>query len=300
MKKVLVTGATGLIGQRLIQLLNEKEYEVHTLGRRPLYNSRGFQHFLWNVDTGEIDIRAFEGVSSVIHLAGAGVAEKSWTAAYKKEITASRINGTRLLYNTIKANGFPIGTFISASAIGIYGDCNDEIIFENHKPGIGFLAGVCKKWEKEAIRFAELGMREVRCRIGIILSERGGALPELTKTFPLAAYFAQPNLYYSWIHLDDVCGIIIHALQHSDLRGAYNVTSPNPLLMKELMHAVCMHYPTRTVLLPAPPFAIKIAMGEMSEMILSSQRCSANRIIESGYNFKYRTVSEALKAIYKK
>ena len=202
----------------------------------------------------------------------------------------------------MKKNKHEVKTFISASAVGYYGDCEDEIVTEEKKAGEGFLAEVCKQWEQSAKQFSKIGIREVRCRIGIVLAKNGGALPELTKTIPfgVASYFSKTNLYYPWVHLDDVCGIMIHALENEIVTGAYNTTSPSPLLMKDLMKEILVAKKSKAILVPAPPVAIKLALGEMSEMLLGSQRCSAGKILESGYQFKFGEIGKALENIFGK
>lgn len=304
MEKVLITGATGLVGTRLAEMLLAKGYSVNTLGRSGSGSNsvkKGVNTFSWDIDKGQIDEKAFDGVSAIIHLAGAGIADKRWTEDRKKEIIDSRVNGAKLIYNSLKKLNNGVKTFISASAVGFYGDCADEVVTEDHKPGKDFLAEVCKKWEAAATRFSDLEIREVRCRFGIVLSEKGGALPQLIQTLPvgIATYFAKDNLYYPWIHLDDVCGILIHALENEKVKGAYNTTAPQPLLMKELMQDIVEAKKAKALLIPTPPFAIKLAMGEMSEMLLCSQRCSAAKITDSGYKFNYGEIRKALKDIFK-
>ena len=298
MQKVLITGASGLLGTRLSELLTKKGYTINTLGRE----KRKANSFLWDIEKGIVDEKAFEGVAAIIHLAGAGVADKRWTDERKKEIIGSRIKSSKLIFDFLKKNKHDVKTFISASAVGYYGDCGNEIVTEEQKAGEGFLSDVCKQWEQSAKQFSKLGIREVRCRIGIVLSKNGGALPELTKTIPLgvASYFAKSNLYYPWVHIDDVCGIIIHALENESVSGAYNTTAPQPLLMKDLMREILKAKKSKALLVPTPPFAIKLAMGEMSEMLLSSQRCSSNKIIETGFHFKFPTTYSSLKNIYSK
>ncbi len=296
MQKVLITGANGLLGTRLSELLTKKGYTINTLGRK----KRKANSFTWDIEKGVIDREAFEGISAIIHLAGAGVADKRWTEERKKEIVNSRVKSAKLIFDFLKKNKHEVKSFISASAVGYYGDCGDEIVIEERKSGEGFLANVCKQWEQSAKQFTKLGIREVRCRIGIVLAKNGGALPELTRTIPLgvASYFAKSNLYYPWIHIDDVCGIMMHALENESVTGAYNTTAPQPLLLKDLMREILEAKKSKAVLVPTPPFAIKLALGEMSEMLLSSQRCSTEKIIKTGFRFKFAAIYSALENIY--
>jgi uncharacterized protein (TIGR01777 family) len=304
MKKVLITGASGLVGTQLTELILKKGYQINTLGRQtadPRKQKNAVTQFVWNIDSGMIDAKAFEGVSAIIHLAGAGVAEKRWSDERKKEIIDSRVKSAKLIFDFLKKNKHKVKTFISASAVGYYGNCGDELIDEERKAGEGFLAEVCKQWEQSAKQFSKLGIREVRCRIGIVLAPNGGALPELTRTIPLgvASYFSKDNLYYPWIHIDDVCGIMIHALENENVSGAHNTTAPLPLPMKNLMQEILLAKKSKAILVPAPPFAIKLAMGEMSEMLLSSQRCSAGKITATGFRYKFADIHLALQNIYK-
>jgi uncharacterized protein (TIGR01777 family) len=298
MKKVLITGATGLLGSRLTEMLLERGYSVNQLSRnvKTGIEKGGVQTYWWDIENGEMDKEALVDVSTVIHLAGAGVADKRWSKERKKEILDSRIKSARLLYDILKKVNHSVKTFISASAVGYYGDCGNEVVTEEHEPGKGFLADVCRQWEDAAMQMGSLGLREVRCRIGIVLAKDGGALPELMKTLPLgfASYFAKPRLYYPWIHIDDVAGIMVHAIETESLRGAYNTSGPAPMLMHDLLKQALLAKRSKALLVPAPPIAIKIALGEMSEMVLNSQRCSADKILASGYKFKYPQIAAAL------
>lgn len=303
MKTVLVTGANGLIGTRLCEMLLQKGYVVNTLGRE-IRNQKSegrpnTKRFVWNIEEGRIDAAAFENVSAIIHLAGAGIAEKRWSTERKVEIADSRVKSTQLIFNFLKKNKQNVHTFISASAVGYYGDCADKVLTELHKPGTGFLADLCKHWEKAAQQFNKLNIREVRMRTGIVLAKNGGALPELTRTVPFgfASYFAKENLYYPWVHIDDVCGIMLHVLENESLHGAYNTTAPSPLLMKDLMKEILRARKSKALLVPAPPLSIQLALGEMSQMLLSSQRCSAKKILESGYKFRFGEIGNALRDV---
>lgn len=299
MAKVLITGASGLVGTRLTELLKAQGYEVNKLGRAGK-GRRKPGTFNWDLTTGEVDERAFEGVSAIVHLAGAGIADQRWTNSRKKEIIDSRVKSAELLFNYLKNNKHTVKTMVSASAVGYYGDCGAEKVSEEHAPGTDFLADVCKQWEASVHQFDSIGLRPVRCRFGIVLSKDGGALPELTKTIPIgiAGYFAKDNLYYPWIHIDDVCGILVHAIETETMNGAYNTTAPKPLLIKELMQKIVEAKKSNAILTPVPPLAIKLMLGEKSALVLQSQRCSADKIIKSGYRFRYGKIEDALGEIF--
>lgn len=298
MSKILITGASGLVGSRLKQLLEAEGHTVHTLGRA---KNSGPGHFAWNPAKGKMDEKALEGVTAIVHLAGAGVAEKRWTTERKKEILDSRVQSTAVLYKYLNKYPNKVTTLVSASAVGYYGDCGAAVVDEEHPLGEGFLADVCKQWEDGVARFESLGIRTVSCRIGIVLALNGGALPELARTIPagIAGYFAKPDLYYPWIHLDDVCGIMMHALKNKNVQGAYNTTAPKPLLIKKLLQHIVKARHSHAILAPVPPFALKLALGEMSSMLLNSQRCSADKILKSDYRFRFADIDKALKDIYK-
>ncbi|MCW3127747.1 MAG: hypothetical protein JWO03_3405 [Bacteroidetes bacterium] len=303
MTKVLITGGNGLIGSRLQTLLLDKGYGVNIIGRTAhVSTDPRVRFFTWNVAAGSIDTSAFDGVSVIIHLAGAGVADKRWTALRKMEIYDSRIDSTRLIYNALATVTHQVKTIVSASAVGYYGDCGAEVLTETHEPGSSFLAKVTDGWETEVARMETLGIRHACCRIGIVLSRLGGALPALERTIPLgiAGYFSKPDLYYSWIHIDDVCGIMIHALEKDNMKSSYNTTAPGPIPIKELMRAIVQAKGSKAILTPVPPFALKIALGEMSEAVLNSQRCSNRKIMEAGYTFTFPDLKGALEEIYSK
>jgi uncharacterized protein (TIGR01777 family) len=298
MSIILITGATGLIGSRLREMLLKKGHIIKTIGR-PV-NGQTKDAYTWEPDKGHMNENALKGVGTIIHLAGAGVADSRWTKARKQEIISSRIQSTRLLYDTLSRTPNHVRTIISASASGYYGDGGSVWLTEDMAPADTFLAEVTRQWESEVARFEAIGIRHVSCRIGIVLSDRGGALPELMRTMPLgvAGYFAKEPLYYPWVHIDDVCGAFIHAAEHSGLRGSYNVNAPEPLTIKDLMKEIIDARQSRALLMPVPSFALRLAMGEMAEMLLSSQRCSSSKLRGAGYKFTYPTIGSALKEIF--
>jgi uncharacterized protein (TIGR01777 family) len=301
MQHILITGASGLVGTRLTELLLAKGHKVSTLGRNPGKTNKKVMEYKWNPDKNELDISAFEGVDTIIHLAGAGVAEKRWTAERKKEIIDSRIRSAGLLFSSLQKIKHHVTAFISASAVGIYGDSAARVLTEDAPAGSDFLAEVCIKWEEATLQFKELGMRVCRLRIGIVLAKDGGALPELDKTVPLgiAPYFAKDPLYYPWIHLDDVCGIFIHATENNHVEGAYNLSAPHPLPVKELVKDIVKAKNSHALLVPAPVFALKVVLGESAGMVTASLNCSAAKIQRSGYTFKFTDALTALRDIYK-
>lgn len=297
MKTILVTGASGLIGQKLIALLLEENYTVKTLTRAPFKTNVKVQQFIWDVELQQIDLKALEEVNTIIHLAGESVAGKRWTKTQKERLHNSRIDSTRLLFNTLSKIRHSVKNIISASAVGYYGDRGATLLNEESPMGTGFLAELCRDWEREVMKFSTLNIREVRGRIGIVLSKTGGALPEMMKTFPMgiAGYFAKENLYYPWIHIDDLCAAFLFCIENEKCDGAFNFTGPAPVLQKEIITTAVETFHSKAIVAPIPPFILKVALGEMAEMVLNSQRCTPEKLSNQGFRFQFSTIQEAMR-----
>ena len=223
MRKVLITGGSGLIGRRLSFLLKSRGYEVRILSRSNNPN-KSYKTFLWNISEKTINDSAFEGLNHIIHLAGAGIADKRWSEKRKKEIIASRVASTNLLYNTVKRLKTPLNSFISASATGYYGAITSETIFEEKdKPAKDFLGKVCSLWEDSIFQFNQIKIRTVALRTGIVLSKDGGALKKM-KT-PIISSLGNGKQYMPWIHIDDLCELYIKAIEDQEFKGAFNAVS---------------------------------------------------------------------------
>jgi uncharacterized protein (TIGR01777 family) len=253
--------------------------------------------FQWDVDRQKIDSRAFEGVDTIIHLAGASVAEKRWTTRRKQEILDSRVRSTQLLLNELQKGNHRIKEFISASAIGYYGIEDDEKVFkETDAPGSDFLAQVTRHWEHEVEKFSSLGIREVRVRIGVVLAKEGGALEPISKTvkYYIGSPLGSGDQYVSWIHLDDVCGLFIYALENNLISGPLNAVAPNPVTNRVLTKAIAEHLHKPMFMPAVPAFVLKIVLGDMSNIVTRGVKVSAAKAIESGYQFKFDTLTRAL------
>lgn len=300
MKKVLITGGTGLVGKRLSELLLEKGYEPVLLSRNPKPLSKTKQ-YRWDIGKNFIEPAAIEEADYIVHLAGEGIADKPWTSARKKQLLESRTKSSEVLLQALKAYPNKVKAVVAASAIGFYGNTGDSLITEDAPSGKGFLSEVCVAWEKATTPFAEV-TRLAQLRIGIVLSTQGGALTELQKpiNFGLGAYIGNGNQFYSWIHIDDLCGIIIHALEHEEVIGVYNAVAPNPVRNRDLVDAIRFALKKPSVGLPSPEFAIKLIMGEMAAVVLDSCKVSAQKIIQSGYQFKFKLPTPALHDLYKR
>ncbi|UOR05611.1 TIGR01777 family oxidoreductase [Hymenobacter aerilatus] len=298
-RKVLISGGTGLIGTRLAEMLIDAGYEVALLSREA--HVERFRRFHWDPRHDDIDEHAIPYADYVINLAGASVSDGKWTEERKKEIIDSRTQGTNLLARTLARGNHHVQTFLSASAIGLYGDQGSDVVDENTLPDPDdFLADVARQWELAAQRVQALGIRTVIVRIGIVLSADGGALPVIAKPTKLGAGapLGSGKQYMSWIHIDDLCRLFIQAMEEKEWRGVYNGVAPHPVTNREFTETLAevLHRPL--VLPKVPAFGLKLLMGEMSEIVLASQRVSADKVLQHGYRFEYPHLQEALEEIY--
>ena len=292
MKKVLITGGNGLIGKRLSFLLASRGYEVRILSRNDSSNSV-YKTFVWNVTEQYINDSAFEGLNHIIHLAGAGIADKRWSEKRKKEIIASRVTSTNLLYNTVKRLKTPLNSFISASATGYYGAVTSETIFEEKdKPAKDFLGKVCSLWEDSIFQFNEIKIRTVALRTGIVLSKDGGALKKM-KT-PVITSLGNGKQYMPWIHIDDLCELYIKAIEDEQFKGAFNAVSSEHISNLSFSKKISKIFNSPFLAIGAPSFILQIVFGEMSTIILNGSRISANKIKQAGFKFKFENLEKAL------
>jgi uncharacterized protein len=293
--KILITGASGLIGKRLTEKLLEKGHEIRHLGRTKKQGAP--KSFQWDIQKHFIERGALENVDTIVHLAGAGIADKPWTDERKREIIESRTLSTRLLYQELKKGTHKISSFISASAIGYYGfSDNENLLTEEAAPGNDFLAQVVKKWEDEVNEIAALDVRLVKIRIGIVLSKEGGALPEIAK--PVKFYVGAPlgtgkqNL--SWIHIDDLCALFVKAVEDISLSGTYNGVGPYPVTNKELTIAIAKTLGKPVLLPPIPPFVLRLLFGEMANLVLYGCKVSAEKLKGTGFKYKFNSLEAAV------
>lgn len=295
MTKILITGASGLIGKKLTTTLLEKNYDVVHLGRGAKHGA--VKHYQWDVDRNYIEKGALDNVDVIIHLAGAGIADEKWTEKRKREILESRTYSTRLIFNELKKGGHQVKTFISASAIGYYGFGDSEKLFtEDDAPGTDFLAYVVKKWEEEVDEIAALNIRVAKIRIGIVLSMQGGALAEIAK--PVNNYVGAPlgtgDQYISWIHIDDLCAMFETAINDPRYIGAFNGVAHQPVTNRELTKAIAKVLQKPLIVPFVPAFALRIVFGEMANLILKGNKVSNEKIERLGFQFRYDTLDAAL------
>lgn len=298
-KNILITGATGLVGKQLIEKLKAQGHRIAILSRKPA-KIKGVDVFVWDVYRQEIDEKAFAGIDTVIHLAGEGIADKKWTAERKKQIIDSRVLSTKLLYKAISTTNGPVKTFVSASAVGFYGDRSDEILHENSKPGNDFLADCCQQWEAAVDEGVAMGIRVVKIRIGLILSKNGGALPAMAKPIKLfvGAPLGNGKQWMPWIHLDDIIGIFNQAVDQPEMNGAYNACAPFPVSNKMMTKRIAYFLNRPVWPFNVPTFVLKTILGEMSILPLMSNNTSADKILATGYKFNYPNLDQALAEIY--
>ncbi len=300
-KNILITGASGLVGSQLTELLLQKGYHVSHVGRTK--RTGRVPSYVWNVDKGTIDMDAFQGVDTIIHLAGAGVADKRWTAARKMEISASRIKSTRLIFETLKKEAHQVKSLISASAIGFYGFTTGEEVFtEDSKPGTDFLAQVTQQWEEEVDTISSLGIRVVKLRIGIVLSDKGGALPAMATPirFGVGAPLGTGKQYLSWIHLKDLCAMFLKAVEVETMKGAYNAVGPEWVTNQEMTKSIASVLRRPLWLPPIPTLVMRIIIGEMADIVVNGSKISSTKIQETGFKFQFTELTSALDDLLKK
>ena len=291
---ILITGGTGTVGTQLKSLLETNGFTVKILSRK---SDPGKGIYAWDLKKKYIDPLAWENVNSVIHLAGAGVAEKRWTDTRKKEIIDSRVDSTRLLFDEISSKKIALDSFVSASAIGIYGfDTEDVLLTENSPVGDGFLAEVTKVWEKEVSRIKTLGIRTVSVRIGIVLSPEEGAFVEMAKPvqYGVGAPLGSGKQWISWIHVADLCKLFLFAIQNTSVEGSINAVAPQPVRNGEFMETLAKALHKPFFLPKVPAFVMKLLVGEMAGMILGGNKVSADKAIQKGFKHKFGTLKDAL------
>lgn len=290
--KVLISGASGLVGSALVRSLTETGHEVV-----PLVRHSGEVGIRWDPSGGELDRVSLEGFDAVVHLAGESIAEGRWTQEKKARIRDSRIEGTDLLARSLSDLERPPRVLVCASAVGVYGDRGEELLDENAEPGTGFLAEVCRGWEAAADPARAKGIRVVHLRFGVILSGEGGALAKMLTPFRLGlgGILGDGSQYMSWIAREDAVGIVVHAISEDALAGPVNAVSPNPVTNREFTQTLggVLRRPT---IVPIPAFGARLVFGEMAdELLLSSARVRPARLVETGYAFRFAELEGALR-----
>jgi uncharacterized protein (TIGR01777 family) len=315
MKKIIVTGATGSIGRRLCPLLIGNRYEVVIFTRNP-EKARNIipgaaNYIKWDYKSGLDDpsslklrrtgwMNELNGKDAVIHLAGANLGAKRWNEKYKKIAYDSRVISTRNLVEAIKSVDQKPKVFICSSAVGYYGNRNDEELDESSLPADNYLANLCKDWEAEAAKVEEIGIRRVSVRTGLVLDKNEGLLKQMLPAFKLfvGGYLGNGKQWFPWIHINDIVGIYLHAIDNESISGAVNAASPGIVRMKEFATAFgkVLHRPA---LFPIPKIAVKILKGGLGNYVTDSQKVIPNKLIRNGYKFKFEKLEDALRNLMK-
>ena len=300
--KILITGATGLVGTKLVELCLKRNIDVNflTTSKEKINSNGPAKGYYWNPAKGEIDLSCFDGVEAIINLAGAPIANR-WTSTYKDQILNSRIQSLQTLYKGIEKTGAEtIYSLISASAIGIYPDSMTTFYGEKEdSTADGFAAKVVEAWERETLEFTNLVPKVAIVRIGLVLSDKGGALDKMAKAVKMGAgaAFGSGEQWQSWIHIDDLAEMLLFVCEN-ELSGIYNGVAPNPVTQNKLIKELAKVLKKPLFMPNVPKFALHLMMGEMSEIVLSSQRVSSKKIESRGFEFAYQNICRALEGIY--
>lgn len=288
-----------MVGKSLTRLLLDKGYEVSHLSRKP-GNDPQIKTWIWDIPKGIIDEKCINGVDAIVHLAGAGIADKRWTGDRKKELIESRTKSISLVYQLLKNKPHHVETVISASGTGYYNNAGDELLTEDSPPSNDFLGNCCVQWEQAVDEGEQLGMRVLKFRTGVVLTKKDGALPKLA--LPIKLGIGSPlgngRQWVPWIHWQDVINLYFYGIENRELKGVYNMVAPNPITNMQLTQAVAqqLHRPLWAPNVPA--FVLKLLFGEMGTLVLASTKVSSQKIEDAGFGFKYPTIKEALNDIY--
>ena len=292
-KIVVIAGGSGLIGKRLTKMLIDKGYTVRTLTRKKKNNAANV--FEWNPAEGTIQKEAMLNGQYIINLAGAGIADHRWTTSYKQEILQSRLDATHTLLEAIK-NTSGIKAYIGASATGYYGNRGDTVLDESSNPGQGFLSSTVIEWEKAS---EDCKVRRVLIRTGIVLTPNGGALPPLAR--PVRAFIAPViggEQYMSWIHINDVCNMYLHAIEDEKWEGCYNAVAPDPIRLKDMMQVLKKVINPLAITIKVPNSIIRLMLGEQEAIITDSTNVKPTRALQQGFKFEFTDITDTIKNLY--
>lgn len=301
--RVLISGATGLVGTRITKLCHEKGINISYLthSKDKLEKREEFRGYYWNPAKGEIDTDCLKGVGAIINLAGANIFQP-WTEKNKKKILESRVDSLNLLYKTLSENQHEVAQLISASAVGIYPSSKQKIHYENEdEVADNFLGKVTHQWELAADQFKKLDLRVAKVRIGLVLSQEGGALPQMERPikYNVGTKLGSGTQWQSWIHIEDLARIFLYIMENG-LTGVYNGVAPNPVTHKDLMEKLAEKMGKSLWLPKIPTSLLKAVMGEMSSIVLDSQLVSSQKIEEAGFDFYYVNLQAAFDNLWQK
>lgn len=293
MTKILISGGTGLVGTHLVKKLQKKGYEVAILSRNP----KAENEYKWNVSKSYIDKKALENTSYIIHLAGAGIADKRWSKKRKKILISSRVETIKLLYKYVNKYNINIKGFISASGVGYYGiSASDKVYTENDNVGADFLSKICRKWEKNANEFKKTHIPTTILRTGVVLATKNSALQKMNTPLFLS-YLGNGKQHFPWIHITDLCNLYIKAVEDNNFRGIFNAVAPDFKTNKSFIKTLSEVIKKPIFPLAVPKFVLKIAFGKMSSILLKGNRISAEKT-QQHYSFRFPDLKSALKDTY--
>lgn len=296
MKKIVVAGGTGFVGQHLVRYFVAQGYEVRVLTRDTSKDCAG-ELFYWDIEKKEVDHRVFEGVDVVVNLVGENIAGKRWSKQQKEKIVNSRRRSAELLYQEIERSSHRPSQYIGASAVGYYGvDAQEEVLTEDQAVGSDFLAEVCASWEQAHARFERLGLNVTIFRLGVVFGRNGGAYPLMTQTlrWGFVNALGGGEQIVPWVHIDDVASALGYAVA-KQIGGVYNLVAPDFVTQSQFMNQLTV---IRGIRLPnVPAFLVKILLGEMANMLLTGNKISPNKLLEAGFGFQYPSLETALKEL---
>ncbi len=298
-KSILIAGGSGLVGNRLIDLLDTSKYHIHILSRTS-GTRKGMSYFKWNFENMSIDENAVK-TDYIINLNGAGIADKRWSTSRKKTLIDSRVKSAKLIKSALKNTGYKPKAYISASAVGFYGNRDNEQLDEKSPVGKGFMAKCCKIWEDSALELSPLVDRLLINRMGIVLSTKGGALPKIlmTKQVGVYNYFGNGEQYYSWIHIDDLCRVFIFQIENEFTTGVFNAVVPEPITNKHFTTEIKKAL-NGNLVLPAPEFGLRLLLGEMANVVLNSNRVYPKKLKTQSFEFNFSDLGWAVKDLLQK
>jgi uncharacterized protein (TIGR01777 family) len=295
--RILIAGGTGLVGRELIRCLLAKGFLVSVLSRSPQKSTEQVAYFTWDVKNKHLDPNCFEGVTSIIHLAGENVASGRWSSSKKQRILKSRTQAADLFYEGLSKNAHCVSTFVSASATGYYGSQTTETVFsEEAAAGTDFLAHVCKHWEASIDRIASLGIRTVKLRTGIVFAKTGSALQKMVPLFKmgLGSAVGSGKQYMPWIHISDLCRMYMFALKETQVEGSYNAVVGDDLTNAKLSKLLARQLKKPFFMPAVPAWVLHLVLGEMAALLTRGSRVSSKKVREAGFVFEYASLENAL------
>jgi uncharacterized protein (TIGR01777 family) len=295
-KNLWIAGGDGLVGRQLAAIADREKFKVYILTRKQTVAERDGVHFIqWDTEAGTIASDLVPDI--ILNLAGAGIADGRWTAKRKSLLVSSRVRSAETIEKYLIQNGLKPELYLSASAVGYYGDRGNSLLTEDSAQGHEFMSDCCGEWEKAAVLAGRQCQRTVILRIGIVLSMLGGALPKMlmTRGVSLFTYFGNGRQYYPWIHIDDLVRLLLACINETKYEGVYNAVSPQQIPNKEMMSSIMDACGFKGILMPAPAFLLRLAMGEMSRVVLNSNRADAGRLQRAGFNWEFTEVGKAVK-----